>query len=997
MMEKKTEKAVLAPAPHALKHDKKLFQEALQEYDGLRFQSQATACIQKYKDKAQLNVWLLFCQEMNEIEMGAAEKLMLMKLAFRFSPNPMNSFHLAQLMRLANDLLSHWGQWVFTAIIETETIPKYQNIEYYLSIFQYLNNLSGTDGVLATLDLLPDLAQLLDALKKLEQENISKKYPPRDIDTVIERFATTSSPLKREALVRYKEDYLSIRAQIELLRDKPQVTLKTELLTLGAIFRNAKHVEAKRKMVAIIAETMRRCRQMLPYDTQILALLAIMDVPDGLKGRLLEMQTGEGKASFLAMLAAMMASQDYFVNVVTHNEELAMRDSTRPETGYIAFFHALGFNVSHICEPKQKPEHFHAQILYGTRENFKFARLRDGLNKEKLRYSYRLISGQLVPREAEVLLVDEVDNMMLDGQGSALMSIPRQEDILWVYPMLFDYMKKNPQGSVSGFKEYVEKSGKSIDANTINADRISRWLDSAKQAIYVKQIEEDYVIRTVVDHDREEARKDIVIVDFAITGRAHEGSQWSDGLYQLLQVKHELPVSAESWTAASLSNPTYLGTYPIIFGVTGTMGEVFEREEIQTMYQVDSIAIPSHFPSQRRMQGILLLPTQNKQTEVLLQRIKEVSTVGRPILVLFKTIKESNNFSTYLKGKSIKHQLLNETQSEAEDYIVSRAGQAGCVTVATNTAGRGTDIKLAANSKSSGGLHVIFAFYPDNVRVECQGAGRAGRQGEPGSWEMVLHADELDPITKAIFLQKPSLLETTEKIRSVLDPIRLKQNKLLSSQRCLLAQKESLYYKQLEYFFTVYQRVLIETNEAAFQARIIDLCKQPIVSASTSTSTSTKLPLIDVNAKHWRPVLNALQFSISRRHHQHHLSNGNTLDAFIQQFRQAYLDEVRQSWAEYYSGIISNSSRMESLAQIDQTMQNSFASSKASIYLSQPMVEIEHCLQSLLDKILNDKAHSMVPSEHVVSSAPNLFAKRHNGNGTDNAEKQNRYFINNVV
>lgn len=240
-----------------------------------------------------------------------------------------------------------------------------------------------------------------------------------------------------------------------------------------------------------------------------------------------------------------------------------------------------------------------------------------------------------------------------------------------------------------------------------------------------------------------DGNSDIEIVDYDGTGRV-TGGQWQAGMYQFLQAKHGLKITPEALTAASLSHPTFFSLYHLIIGLTGTMGEAVEREEVQKIYNVDSFDVPQHFPCLRKKIPGCIAITNEEQYEILLKNIQEMQRAGRPALLLFKTIKESETFSQFLHKKSIQHQLINENQRENEDYLVVRTGDAARITIATNVATRGTDILLSPESKAVGGLCVIFTFYPNNLRVEEQGFGRAGRQGQLGDCGMILNIqDEL--------------------------------------------------------------------------------------------------------------------------------------------------------------------------------------------------------------------------------------------------------------
>ena len=215
------------------------------------------------------------------------------------------------------------------------------------------------------------------------------------------------------------------------------------------------------------------------------------------------------------------------------------------------------------------------------------------------------------------------------------------------------------------------------------------------------------------------------------------------GLHEFVEVKEGLEPENESNTIASISHPSFFSNYKTIFGLTGTIGSEIEREEILYIYNLDSFDAPPNFSLKRQIYETLLFNNKDLKEETMINQIRNIISKGRPVLILLLTIEDSINFSNKLKKEGINNLILNDIQKEKEDYIIFYAGKPKSVVVATNAAGRGTDIILSEESLNFGGLHVIMGFYPENNRVEFQGIGRAGRQGQIGSAQVIFSKDEM--------------------------------------------------------------------------------------------------------------------------------------------------------------------------------------------------------------------------------------------------------------
>jgi preprotein translocase subunit SecA len=635
------------------------------------FQEEAGKLLRAYHDQESIRQWLIFVKHLNELSEKKPVKLLLLQVVSRCFSNPLSDSDLAQFITLAIHVKSACGIELVRKLSEALVPEKSRHLAKYVEVLQLLLELHEMPGLLKMVTgCLPDLEKSLQQLQQQHIQHLAAKYPKRDIDMVLARFSTVDDrihfTLEQEALSRFKTDYLAIVVQIEKIQAIPQATLRDLFLKSG-----------KATAIAITSETIRRRFNILPYDTQIIALLALLDdLKPGLKGRIAQIQTGEGKLTILAMLAAYKAKGKKFVNVITSSDYLAIRDCDK----YRPFFEDLGLTVSHICYVEPRQEDFHTQILYGKNSDFEFALLRDGLNKQKLQYSYPLGETQLVPRTEEVVIIDEVDNMLLDKIGTARIATPGFEDNTWIYRPILEYLAKstlNGGWNVPDLRSYLKSNltaQKYFEVQQMSDAKLTRWLQSAQIALCDKLEDRDYIVKS-----------DIIPTDYENTGRKDEGSQWQHGVHQFLQAKHKLVITPESLTSASIAHPTYFGAYQEIYGVSGTIGELIERKEIEDIYHVDSFDVPPHFPNQRQILAPRILAEPTSHWQAVLEEIQKMKKIDRPVLVLFESIKDSVEFSTFLSSKGLVHQLLNEKQRESEDYIIARAGEAGMITVATNS------------------------------------------------------------------------------------------------------------------------------------------------------------------------------------------------------------------------------------------------------------------------------------------------------------------------
>lgn len=913
--------------------------------DYSQFQESTLALIkQLHSDEATLQ-WQLFCTHLKSSSDNKAEKLLIMRTAFSCLINPIEQGQLAQLITLMRHLKSVYGVEIFHILLKAEIAnDDEKTLSNYLQISALLIDLHEDKGIVSLVKKsLPKLSVVLESLRKRQSEVFAAKYPARNLDAVIKSFGEKDSliqfPIEQEELAQLKTDYAALINYLPSLSGVPQSSLELQLKQQASLWREQKNPIAKQQMLAILAETIRRQYGILPYDTQLIAILALINTPEKLKGRIAQIKTGEGKSTIIAMLASFMAAQGNFVDMVTSSGYLAIRDCRK----YQPYFKALGLTASHISHRHPQKSHFEAQILYGTNTDFEFALLRDGLYGTNLRWS-RGLDGLLIPRPFDVAIIDENDNLFLDtALNSAQLGITDYGNISWIYSPIFEFVRTKPEDLpingvlIAELRDSIEAKVNASHRNKLKelSDRhLHRWYQSAHTALHKKKENRDYLLKASDDKSSEEKtdKLEITIVDYAFTGRANQGSQWQHGVHQFLQLKHQLPLTPASKTGASISHPAYFNLYRHILGLTGTLGEATEREEIQKIYQVGSFDTPPTFPSIRKRHTDYLFADKKAKWAALLLEANSLSQRGSPVLILFKTIEESNAFSAYLLQNNTKHQVLNETQKEAEDYVVAQAGESGVITIATNTAGRGTDIIPSPESKAAGGLEVLFSFYPDSLRVEEQGFGRTGRQGQPGGARMMLSMEDETikellkmehsqtiPLKMAILAHLTNQASSStplsaDNIVAMLKTLRTSRIQTESARRYACSQEEINYFTKLKHFFENMSRLNSVVDSAVFSKSIQDLC-------ASNLYQEQETPLFDPKNPYWTGLQDMATSLLEKQ------VEGISVDwaAFTGRFKKAFCMHVRDLWASYYSKLrdeIEAPNREAAYSQIEDYLKN---------------------------------------------------------------------------
>ncbi len=772
---------------------------------------------------------------------------------------------------------SYWSRFFFKD--EPEAIPHASmfllwaerlkldlGVEVFLSVFERLDKRSVLDDYLSLMQLLIELEEVVDVydflsgdnavsdlvtdLLQIRREHYQAKFPEKSIEQVIEDFLTPSD-FVRFPLSQHELDALIVKYQTvekvgkERFEDASDKSMDEIIVKLAARFKTDLSLEEKESLslvaLAIIRERVRRHFKLFPYNTQVLTVLALIDENLSQKGKIGQVGTGEGKSIIVCMLATLKALQGCFVDVITSSRQLAIRDQKK----FAPFFALFQISSSHICYDHPEQSHFSGQIIYATNYDFEFSMMRDALFNRELRFSQ--FEGSLLPRRNDVAIVDEADNLFIDvANNSARIATPSPFDYGWTYEFIAGKIQTNGENWVYDEQQCgailttLETFRKEHHSNKPKAtmDHLKRWIYSAKRAFFELKINQDYVMEWVTDPNEPNAglQPKISPVDYQNTGRINTNSRWQDGLHEFVEIKHGLRPKKEGLTAAAMSHPAFFSYYEKIFGLTGTIGEEIEREEVHEVYKVGTFDVPRHRPSQRELLPAQIYPNNSRHYQSLFHMAIEHAGKGQPVLILLRTIQDTLDLSNFFREHNVLHQVLNERQAEEEDYIIGRAGVSGVITLATNTAGRGTDILLSHDSKKAGGLHVIFAFYPANLRVEDQGLGRSGRQGQLGTCTLCLDINDSEIISLFPELKEREKLLKDKHFIDKLQAQRTEKIHRESQVRKLRSALDTLQHSLLKEFFVLKKLLYDFSTQFSLDTLADFLMGQLIVNQTTQNA-----------------------------------------------------------------------------------------------------------------------------------------------------------------
>ena len=480
------------------------------------------------------------------------------------------------------------------------------------------------------------------------------------------------------------------------------------------------------EVFAITREAAKRVLNMRHFDVQLIGGIVLH------QGKIAEMKTGEGKTLVATLPVVLNALAGKGVHVVTVNDYLARRDAEW--MGKIYGFLGLSVGVIvHALSDEERKQAYAADVTYGTNNEFGFDYLRDNM---------KFYPEQLVQRELYYAIVDEVDSILIDEARTPLIISGPSEESTALYGRINSIIPKLKQDehftvdekakSVSLTDEGVQKVEEILKIDNLFDPRHITYQHHILQALKAH-----YLFKRDVDYIVKEGQ--VIIVD-EFTGRLMPGRRYSDGLHQALEAKEGVKVEAENQTLASITFQNYFRMYEKLAGMTGTADT--EAVEFKQIYNLDVAVIPTHKPMIRKDYPDVIYKTQEEKYRAIAREIKELYTKGQPVLVGTTSIEKSELLSRMLKKMRVPHEVLNAKHHEKEAEIVAKAGEKGRVTIATNMAGRGTDIVLGPGVRELGGLHILGTERHESRRIDNQLRGRSGRQGDPGSSRFYLALDD---------------------------------------------------------------------------------------------------------------------------------------------------------------------------------------------------------------------------------------------------------------
>lgn len=477
---------------------------------------------------------------------------------------------------------------------------------------------------------------------------------------------------------------------------------------------------------AIAREASKRSIGLYPFDVQMIGALVLFE------GKVAEMKTGEGKTLSAAIAITLSAMDGKGVHLITANSYLANRDANdmRP------LYEFLGYSVGVVKEDMSDEEKFEAydsDVTYGTNSDFGFDYLRDNL---------KFYSDRKYQRGHHYAIIDEVDSILIDEARTPLIisgplsqkmdNYVRSNNVALKFIKETDFSVDEKNKTINVTPEGLSKAEKLFGVDNLYSlenSQLAHYLEQSLRAnnLFTKDV--DYIV------DQGEVK---IIDEF--TGRIGEGRRFGEGLHQALEAKENVKINEESQTLASITYQNYFRMYDKLAGMTGTAQT--EASEFLEIYKLDVITIPTNLPIRRIDHPDLVYKNEKDKIKSIVKEVKRLNEIKAPVLIGTSSIEKSELFSLSLKKEGIKHTVLNAKQHEREGEIIKEAGSIGAVTIATNMAGRGVDIKLTDEVKELGGLHIIGTERHENRRIDNQLRGRSGRQGDIGNSQFYLSLED---------------------------------------------------------------------------------------------------------------------------------------------------------------------------------------------------------------------------------------------------------------
>ncbi len=595
-----------------------------------------------------------------------------------------------------------------------------------------------------------------------------KQYKKRvkQINALEEKYKALSDDELKEAFEAIRQEVLSDGKSLEdVLVDSFAITREASVRTIGL-----RH-----------------------YDVQLVGGMVLHE------GRIAEMKTGEGKTLVATLAVVLNAILGEGVHIVTVNDYLASRDAEELEPLY----NFLGLTVGTILEttndPGQKIAGYQSDITYGTNNEFGFDYLRDNMNFSK---------EQMAQRGHHFVIVDEVDSILIDEARTPLIisgpversleNYDRANDVALKMEKDVDFTVDEKDKVVLTTEEGIAKAEGLFGVENLYAIEnaaLSHHMDQALKANYLFVKDVDYVVKD----------GEVMIVD-EFTGRLSEGRRFSEGLHQALESKESVVIKEESQTLADITFQNYFRMYDKLAGMTGTAQT--EATEFAQIYSLDVVSIPTNVPVTRLDQNDLIYKTEEEKFDAVVAEIRELAKIGRPVLVGTASIEKSEVLHERLKTEKIAHTVLNAKNHEQEGEIIKNAGAKGAVTIATNMAGRGVDIKISDEIKDLGGLCIVGTERHENRRIDNQLRGRAGRQGDAGSSRFYLSLED-------------SLLRIfgSDRIKSIMERLGVEDGEYIESKMVTRAVEKA--QKKVENLHYEGRKNIVEYDDVANEQRKI--------------------------------------------------------------------------------------------------------------------------------------------------------------------------------
>ena len=593
------------------------------------------------------------------------------------------------------------------------------------------------------------------------------------------------------------------------------------------------------EVFALVREASRRVMGMRHYDVQLVGGIVLH------RGKIAEMKTGEGKTLVGTLPVALNALSGKGVHVVTVNDYLATRDAQWMGKLYNFLGLSVGVIVNGLDDQARK-EAYGADITYGTNNEFGFDYLRDNM---------KFYATQLVQRGHNFAIVDEVDSILIDEARTPLIISGASDESVGMYRAMDQIVRQlGPEDYTVDEKArtaMLSEEGVAHCEALLHVDNLFDPANITQQHCILQALKAHHVFKRDVDYIVQNDK--VVIVD-EFTGRLMDGRRYSDGLHQALEAKENVTIAAENQTLASITFQNYFRMYDKLAGMTGTADT--EAVEFHQIYNLEVVSIPPNKPMQRKDYPDLIYRTRKEKYDAIIEAIRELYEKGQPVLVGTISIETSEMLSQRLKKLNIPHSVLNAKQHAREAEIVAQAGQKGHVTIATNMAGRGTDIVLGEGVLELGGLHILGTERHESRRIDNQLRGRSGRQGDPGSSRFYLSleddlmrlfgSDRISGLMEKLGLKDGEAIENTMVTRAVESAQKRVEAHHFEIRKTLL-DYDNVMNQQREVIYTLRRDMMVEEDLepvlSEFRNDILDDAYTPLEQADTDTAIELRKAL----------------------------------------------------------------------------------------------------------------------------------------------------------